>query len=404
MHASTLRSRAGGTRARVVARPPTRAPTRAVALARASGATGAAAAARERQLQSSRRASPSRRARAAVAVARAKAPGGGFARPDESTSPRAEDELYWDPADLEDEDPPLIEVDDLDLDDDDDDDDDAWFFVPDGAGVDVGDDVLFQIGTEGDDDDDDDFGFATGFTTTTLDGDDDDDDDESDDAATRTRNKSNRARRRRDAVDAAAEDRGSGSKATELPNAAQTKADRKKREDVARMVAMGVPEKLLRRLESEKAAVASFNERKQTEQARKTHKRMTIVAGTLRATETSVPERLGHAADDGHGARRDVRHGHAAVDRFGEQRRSFRIRRSRWLDLFAGTGAIGLEADVARVRGVALRGDGPVGRRTTSCEKNIKSLGADAIRRARAHRRAWRRVLYTGPHTTPSAW
>ena len=30
---------------------------------------------------------------------------------------------------------------------------------------------------------------------------------------------------------------------------------------------MGVPEKLLRRLESEKAAVASFNERKQTEQA-----------------------------------------------------------------------------------------------------------------------------------------
>jgi len=372
MHASTLRSRAGGTRARVVARPPTRAPTRAVALARASGATGAAAAARERQLQSSRRASPSRRARAAVAVARAKAPGGGFARPDESTSPRAEDELYWDPADLEDEDPPLIEVDDLDLDDDDDDDDDAWFFVPDGAGVDVGDDVLFQIGTEGDDDDDDDFGFATGFTTTTLDGDDDDDDDESDDAATRTRNKSNRARRRRDAVDAAAEDRGSGSKATELLNAAQTKADRKKREDVARMVAMGVPEKLLRRLESEKAAVASFNERKQTEQARKTHKRMTIVAGTYARRKLLSPSGLDTRPMMGmvRGATFDMVMaliGSASNVQFPDPS-------SRWLDLFAGTGAIGLEA-MSRgcVESHFVEMDPWV--TNNVLEKNIKSLG-----------------------------
>ena len=48
--------------------------------------------------------------------------------PGEATSPRAEEELFWDPADLEDEDPPMVTVDDEELDEDDD--DDSWFFVP----------------------------------------------------------------------------------------------------------------------------------------------------------------------------------------------------------------------------------------------------------------------------------
>jgi hypothetical protein len=59
--------------------------------------------------------------------------------PGEATSPRAEEELFWDPADLEDEDPPMVTVDDEELDEDDDDDeeldeddddDDSRFFVP----------------------------------------------------------------------------------------------------------------------------------------------------------------------------------------------------------------------------------------------------------------------------------
>ena len=97
-----------------------------------------------------------------------------YRRPDEASSPRADDELFWDPADLEDEDPPLVLVEDDELDEDDED-DDSWFFVPEGAGVNVKEEDLFVVG---EDYDDDSFGFVPGFVEEKGDGDGDDDDDE----------------------------------------------------------------------------------------------------------------------------------------------------------------------------------------------------------------------------------
>jgi 16S rRNA (guanine(966)-N(2))-methyltransferase RsmD len=135
---------------------------------------------------------------------------------------------------------------------------------------------------------------------------------------------------------------------------------------------MGVPEKLLRRLESEKAAVASFNERKQTEQARKTHKRMTIVAGTYARRKLLSPSGLDTRPMMGmvRGATFDMVMaliGSASNVQFPDPS-------SRWLDLFAGTGAIGLEA-MSRgcVESHFVEMDPWV--TNNVLEKNIKSLG-----------------------------
>ena len=144
----TARSLAGGLRAararvpRVVSRCPV-------------GSSGTAAAA-------ARWTRPGAPLPALGCCARAQLKSGGegrFVRPVEDKSPRADDDIYWDPADLEDE-PPAMQ---FDFDDDDEeDDDDDWFFVPEGAMGNVKDaeEDLFVVG---EDYDDDEFWLRRGF-------------------------------------------------------------------------------------------------------------------------------------------------------------------------------------------------------------------------------------------------
>ena len=66
----------------------------------------------------------------------------------------------------------------------------------------------------------------------------------------------------------------------------------KKEEETEKMLQMGVPKALLRKLESEKRAVDAFNVKKQKENSRRTHKRLTIVAGTLSRRKLLSPSGL----------------------------------------------------------------------------------------------------------------
>ena len=109
-------------------------------------------------------------------VARAELKSGGegrYVRPVEDKSPMKDEEIYFDPADLDDDDDASFAFDVEDDDDDDDDDDDSWFFVPEGAVAGPVTDKaidLFNIDDDDDDDDDDlDFGFARGFVETEAD-------------------------------------------------------------------------------------------------------------------------------------------------------------------------------------------------------------------------------------------
>ena len=93
-------------------------------------------------------------------VARAELKSGGegrYVRPVEDKSPMKDEEIYFDPADLDDDDDASFAFDDDD--DEDDDDDDSWFFVPEGAVAGPVTDKaidLFNIDDDDDDADDDD--------------------------------------------------------------------------------------------------------------------------------------------------------------------------------------------------------------------------------------------------------
>ena len=283
-------------------------------------------------------------------VARAELKSGGegrYVRPAEDKSPMKDEEIYFDPADLDDDDDASFAFDVED--DDDDDDDDSWFFVPEGAVAGPVTDKaidLFNIDDDDDDDDDDlDFGFARGFVETEADAYGADGD------SPKTANKSNRRRRRREASDVSGSDlstvpglhpeRGVAAEHAEL-TPKQIAEARKKEQDVARMLAMGVPEKLLRKLDREKEAVAAFNVAKKKEDGKRTHKRLTIVAGTLARRKLLSPSGLDTRPMMGmvRGATFDM-----IMSAVGSRSNvAFPTDDARWLDLFAGTGAIGIES------------------------------------------------------------
>ena len=288
----TARSLAGGLRAararvpRVVSRCPV-------------GSSGTAAAA----ARWTRPGAPLPRARV---LARAELKSGGegrFVRPVEDKSPRADDDIYWDPADLEDE-PPAMQFD-FDDDEEEEEEDDDWFFVPEGAMGNVKDaeEDLFVVGEDYDDDES--FGFAEGFVDFEASGGGGDDV-----SANRAGNRSNRRRARKNVAKDAGDSnaRGGGGEKAEL-TPKQVEEQRKREEDTVRMLEMGVPEKLLRRLDDEKAAVESFNAEEGGERA--THAQAPIDrGGNVRASQDFVSLGTRHATDDGHGSRRDVRHDH----------------------------------------------------------------------------------------------
>ena len=283
-------------------------------------------------------------------VARAELKSGGegrYVRPAEDKSPMKDEEIYFDPADLDDDDDASFAFD-VEDDDDDDDDDDSWFFVPEGAVAGPVTDKaidLFNIDDDDDDDDDLDFGFARGFVETEADAYGADGD------SPKTANKSNRRRRRREASDVSGSDlstvpglhpeRGVAAEHAEL-TPKQIAEARKKEQDVARMLAMGVPEKLLRKLDREKEAVAAFNVAKKKEDGKRTHKRLTIVAGTLARRKLLSPSGLDTRPMMGmvRGATFDM-----IMSAVGSRSNvAFPTDDARWLDLFAGTGAIGIES------------------------------------------------------------
>ena len=199
----------------------------------------------------------------------------------------ADDEIYFDPADFEDEDDEPAVAFAVD----DDDDDDSWFFVPEGANVSTKEEDLYVVGDDYDDDES--FGFAQGFTDVAE----QDDDDEVDGYRSRTKKggKSNLRRRERntpadvngikDGLKVDVNNKG------EL-TAKQLKELAKKEEETEKMLEMGVPKALLRKLESEKRAVDAFNVQKQKENSRRTHKRLTIVAGSLSRRKLLSPSGL----------------------------------------------------------------------------------------------------------------
>ena len=354
----TARSLAGGLRAararvpRVVSRCPV-------------GSSGTAAAA----ARWTRPGAPLPRARV---LARAELKSGGegrFVRPVEDKSPRADDDIYWDPADLEDE-PPAMQFD-FDDDDEEDDDDDDWFFVPEGAMGNVKDaeEDLFVVGEDYDDDES--FGFAEGFVGQLG-------------AAATTRRRTGKPRatvgaRKNVAKDAGDSNaRGGGGEKAEL-TPKQVEEQRKREEDTVRMLEMGVPEKLLRRLDDEKAAVESFNARRKAENARRTHKRLSIVAGTFARRKILSPSGLDTRPMMGmvRGATFDM-----IMSLIGSRSNTAFPEGSRWLDLFAGTGAIGIEA---LSRGAAEAHFVEMDPWVTGnvLNKNIKTLGIQS--RTRVH-------------------
>jgi len=162
-------------------------------------------------------------------------------------------------------------------------------------------------------------------------------------------NKSNRRRRRREASDVSGASaipglhpaRGIAAEHAEL-TPKQIAEARKKEQDVARMLAMGVPEKLLRQLDREKEAVDAFNVAKKKEDGKRTHKRLTIVAGTLARRKLLSPSGLDTRPMMGmvRGATFDM-----IMSAVGSRSNvAFPTEDARWLDLFAGTGAIGIES------------------------------------------------------------
>ena len=257
-------------------------------------------------------------------------------RPEETASPMADDEIYFDPADFEDEDDEPAVAFAVDDDDDDDDDDDSWFFVPEGANVSTKEEDLYVVGDDYDDDES--FGFAQGFTHVAE----QDDDDEVDGYRSRTKKggKSNLRRRERNTpadVNGIKVDVNNKGELT----AKQLKELAKKEEETEKMLEMGVPKALLRKLESEKRAVDAFNVQKQKENSRRTHKRLTIVAGSLSRRKLLSPSGLDTRPMMGmvRGATFDM-----IMSLIGSRSNTAFPPDSRWLDLFAGTGAIGIEA------------------------------------------------------------
>ena len=361
---------------------------RAAASAAAPPAARASARVRARRATSTPRtaaAAGPRRASALVARAELKSGGNGrYARPDEAKSPLGDEEIFWDPADLEDEDPePLAfaNVADEDFDDDDDDDDDdAWFFVPDEAlanGAKTSEVDLFVVGEDYDDDGS--FGFVQSFV------DEDDEDDDFSRPPGAARGNPSHRRRDRTARDRTAVEKtgrgaigsenaaGGGERAELTPK--ERKERRKKEEDTRRMLSMGVPESLLRRLEEEQLAVKALDARKKRENARKTHRRLTIVAGKLGKRKLLSPSGLDTRPMMGmvRGATFDM-----LMSLVGSRSNvQFPDPGARWLDLFAGTGAIGLEA-LSRGAAEAHFVEMDPWVSSNVLNKNIKTLGVTA--------------------------
>jgi len=247
----------------------------------------------------------------------------------ESAKDAEEDLLFWNEEDLEDDDDAVAsEADDFE-DDDEEEDDDDWLFVPTGANVSVSNEDLFNI-----DDEDGNGGYVMDFVKMSKRG----VDEASGAVNTSSRSPKKRGDKFGEASASAAPKRIVG-ETGEIGSKADPNA--MKPEDVQRMVAMGVPLELLLQIEEEKKEIEAFNKRKEYEASRRTHKRLTIVAGTFGKRKLLSPSGLDTRPMMSmvRGATFDM-----LLNFLGSRSNVQFPANSRWLDLFCGTGAIGIEA------------------------------------------------------------
>ena len=269
--------------------------------------------------------------------------------------------MFWNEEDLEEDDPIAIEDDEEDWDDEDDDEDDDWFFIPEGANVRVVDEDLYNV-----DDDDDDGGYVMDFVRVPTKNDRASRKSNAVNTATRSPRKDPRAPKKKDA---------NAKRERVVGESGEIDATYKgmKEEDIERMVDMGVPRDLLFTIEEEKKEVAAFTKRKEMEAARKTHKRMSIVAGKHARRRLLSPSGLDARPMMAmvRGATFDMR-----LNFLGSRSNVQFPPNSRWLDLFCGTGAIGIES---MSRGVVeahfVEMDPWVVNNVT--KKNLNALGLD---------------------------
>jgi 16S rRNA (guanine(966)-N(2))-methyltransferase RsmD len=246
----------------------------------------------------------------------------------DSAADAEEDLLFWNEEDLEDDDPIAIE-DEEDWDDEDDDEDDDWFFVPEGANVRVVNEDLFNI-----DDEDNGGGYVMDFVRVPTKNDRASGSSEAVNTSLKSPKKNPRG-----VASADAKPKRVVGESSEI----NAKRDDKgmKKEDIERMVRMGVPRDLLFAIEEEKQEVAAFNKKKEYEATRKTHKRMTIVAGKYARRKLLSPSGLDTRPMMSmvRGATFDM-----MLNFLGSRSNVQFPPDSRWLDMFCGTGAIGIES------------------------------------------------------------
>ena len=243
-----------------------------------------------------------------------------------------EDLLFWNEEDLDDEDDDGGFVSSFTDDDDEDydDEDDEWFFVPDGANVRTQSEDLFNI-----DDEDGHGGYVMDYVkmANTRGGGGD---------ASGTVNTSSRSPKKRVGASAAeAAAKAAPKRVTgETSEIASKNESKMSQDDIERMVAMGVPRELLFQIEEEKKEVDAFNKQKEYEATRKTHKRLTIVAGKFGKRKVLSPSGLDTRPMMAmvRGATFDM-----MLNFLGSRSNVQFPPNSRWLDLFCGTGAIGIE-------------------------------------------------------------
>ena len=279
----------------------------------------------------------------------------------DSAADAEDDLLFWNEEDLEEDDPIAIEDDEEDWDDEDDDEDDDWFFIPEGANVRVVDEDLYNV-----DDDDDDGGYVMDFVRVPTKNDRASRKSNAVNTATRSPRKDPRAPKKKDA---------NAKRERVVGESGEIDATYKgmKEEDIERMVDMGVPRDLLFTIEEEKKEVAAFTKRKEMEAARKTHKRMSIVAGKHARRRLLSPSGLDTRPMMAmvRGATFDM-----MLNFLGSRSNVQFPPNSRWLDLFCGTGAIGIES---MSRGVVeahfVEMDPWVVNNVT--KKNLNALGLD---------------------------
>ena len=275
----------------------------------------------------------------------------------DSAADAEKDLLFWNEADLEDEDPIAIEDDEEDWEEEDEDDDDDWFFVPEGANVRVVNEDLFNI------DDDDGAGYVMDYVRVPVRGDRDGEDEEGVNTASRSPRKNPRAPKVEEKPKRVVGETGDID--------AKKESKGMKKEEFERMVRMGVPKDLLYAIEEEKKEIEAFNRKKEIDASKKTHKRMTIVAGKYARRKLLSPSGLDTRPMMSmvRGATFDM-----MLNFLGSRSNVQFPPNSRWLDLFCGTGAIGIES-ISRgvVEAHFVEMDPWVVNNVTS--KNLASLG-----------------------------